>query len=227
MWTAATINSLVEQEKQVDLIYVTSGDYHGPLTGLQRETEIVKAAKILGVTASALHLLRFSEKKLVNVADEAMAKLEETIHTVDADCVVTHDYEGGHTVHDIASFMTSESISAKDRSMWVFPSYHRQPTNRVWNEFVPGRATDYVLSLERTQQQLKKNVFEAHESQAVFFEKLRASGAYEKLFRREVLRVADEIRYDLPPTLPLGYDFTGSPVSFTDFERAMTIIRRR
>jgi len=218
MYTVNIIKSLLDAGKKVDLIYLTSGDYAGEEVGLLREKELANAAEILKIRRDALHLLRFSERKLSAVFSEAIEAVADKLKELQPDCVITHEYEGGHNIHDLVSYcayLGSKQVSA---DLWSFPAYHKQPHERLWNQFSSERKADFTLELDETGTELKHQIFDCHKTQKEFFDRVLASSSKDVLLQREVLRfIGGDLDYTSEPTTPVGYEFTGSPVKFDDF----------
>lgn len=228
MNTACIIKSLVDAGKKVDLIYVTSGDRRGPAVGLQREQEVMKATAMLGVPASNLHLLGFSEPQFEQMMGDVVDAVQELLDWLAPECIVSHDYEGGHHHHDLTSYCAHRGAREMGADMWVFPAYHKQPHNRVWNDFIDGLKADFSLKLDQKQASLKTELFNAHGSQKQFFDRLFATYGKENLLQREVLRfVTKDILYTSKPTDPIGYEFPGSPFKFSAFLATLARVHAR
>jgi LmbE family N-acetylglucosaminyl deacetylase len=221
MNTACLIKSLTDKGKKVHLIYVTSGEHGSDIT-VVREQEAAKAAALLGVKPQALHLLSFPDTTLDAVLDEAADAVTHLLQKLQPECVISHDFEGGHNVHDLVSYCSYEGLKNMAADLWVFPSYHLQPHNRIWNEFIAGRKADFTLRLNEAQVSLKRRVFEVHTTQKKFFERLSSTSGINNLLQREVLRFVDHhIDFTAKPTDPVGYEFPGSPVKFKSFLQAV------
>ena len=139
-----------------------------------------------------------------------------------ADCIIGHDFEGGHNGHDAVSFCTSHATEALRTPFYVFPSYYNCPEQRVWNAFLPGRRASDTLTLSPKEKRLKNEVMQAHKTQQAFFMMVKHSAAKEYIFEREILRhVTKPMDYTAPPASPVGYEFPGSPARFEDFKAAI------
>ena len=55
IYSCAFMHSLVEQGKEVQIIYVTNGDYRGPTYGPLREIETLAAMNLIGVPQEKVH----------------------------------------------------------------------------------------------------------------------------------------------------------------------------
>jgi len=217
MYAAAFIKSLVDASKKVSLIYVTSGNYLADDIAVRRKQEVIKAARLLGVGQNDLYTLDYPEKGFKDVFDKAREETERILQDLHIDCVVTHDFEGGHSVHDFTNLCSYLGSKREGADFWVFPSYHNQPGNRVWNRFIEQRDDDFTLGLNNVQAELKTKIFATHRTQRAFFEKLSPSDK-DNMLKREVFRRIDrDVDYATKPTSPIGYDFEGSPTKFSEF----------
>jgi hypothetical protein len=184
-----------------------------------REKEAANAARFLGVPQERLYLLGYPENTLGRFIHKVVNDVDSLIKRQGIECVVTHDYEGGNSVHDFTSFIGYVCAHRKKIDMWAFPAYHNRPDNRVWNEFLVNRQPDFQLNLNYEQRKDKRKLFKLHVTQKTYFDKLLSSKSGKKnVLGREILRFVDKpIDYTLPPTIPVGYDFSGCPVRFKDF----------
>lgn len=220
VYTVNIIKTLTDAGKRVDFVYVTSGDYAGPDFGPKRELEATKSAEALGVHQSHVYFLRFPERELLSRANEAREAVHEIVQSLSPECIVSHDYEGGHNLHDFVSYCTYTASKKTGADLWVFPAYHGQPASRLWNQFIPGRKADFTLEVDQASQ-LKRRVIEAHATQKDFFDLILHSTSKEPFLSREVLRFMESVDFTKRPTDPLGYEFAGSPVKFSDFAAAV------
>ena len=214
-YTAATIHRLVASGKEVDVVYVTKGDYVSQLIGKERQAELAEALAIIGVSSDRIHRLGISERSLFEHADTALQGVRQCIERVNPDCVVGHDYEGGHNAHDLAGFAASTAAQTCGADFWTFPAYFGPPTERTWNQFIPGREADYEHKLDESDRALKRAVLNAHETQKKWADILMSVPAQDAFLSREVLRdVGATTDYACKPTEPLGYEPAASSERF-------------
>jgi len=223
IYSCAFMQQLIMDGKQVYVLYVTSGDYRGKEQGPIREVEALSSMEIIGVDKEKTHFLRIPERQLMNIVSEMSDAILEVSEMVSPDCIITHDFEGGHNGHDAVSFATSKVSSKYNISLYVFPSYHNWPENRLWNQFTPGKDATDTLLLTKEMKALQERVIKCHKTQESFFQ-LATEGTSSELFKsREVLKAVKEpIDYFQPPTTPLGYEYPGSSITYEDFKDSIT-----
>lgn len=222
IYTCAFIQKLVNEDKKVDVLYVTSGDYQGPEVIEVREKEVRESMRLLNVPMTNIHFMRIPERQLMNKVSETRKNLLAQVIKLAPDCIVGHDFEGGHNGHDAVSFCASRVAEELHISLYVFPAYHGWPEKRIWNQFASHKATD-TLTLTPDMQVLQDQVVATHASQAGFFNTIRQSSSNGLLSAREVLRlVSQPINYAEPPTTPVGYEYPGSKIRFEDFKTAIS-----
>jgi len=222
IYTCAFINELVSRGKEVHVVYVTSGDYQGPEVIEVREKEVKESMQLLSVSWVNVHFMRVPERQLMGTVSETREKLLALATKLNPDCIVGHDFEGGHNGHDAVSFCISRVVEGLNIPLYVFPAYHGWPEKRIWNQFASHEATD-ILNLAPDTKELQDRVIAVHASQAGFFNTIRQSSSNELFSTREVLRlVTQPIDYMSPPTTPVGYEYPGSKLRFEDFKTAIT-----
>lgn len=222
MFMATVIKQVVDAGKRVHLIYLTSGDYRGKEISYLREQEARHASSLLGVHSADLHMLRHPETTLHKVIGDALQTVVNKVQELQPECIITHDYEGGNSVHDYTVFCATQAAKIAEVDVWAFPAYHKQPHERLWNQFVPDRRVDFELELTDEQVRMKYEVFAAHATEKLFFEKVLASTSSSAFTSRELLRFIDEdIDFTKRPTKPVGYDFRGSPTKYRQFKKAV------
>ena len=224
VYSCAFIQELVGNDKKVQVVYVTSGDYQGAEQGPIREAEVLKSMSTLGVSEENVHFLRIPERQLMSKVEDLLEILAKKSEGILPDCIVTHDFEGGHNGHDAVSFVASQTAAQYSTALYVFPAYHDWPEKRLYNQFVaPRQATDILVLTDKTKL-LKNQIIDIHKSQARFFQIIKDSSSSEALMSREVLReVKESIDYTQPPTTPLGYEYPGSSIKFEDFIAAIDV----
>jgi len=222
IYTCAFIQKLVREGKQVDLLYVTSGDYQGPEMMGTREGEVRKSMEVLNVPMANVYFMRVPERALMNKVKEVQQNLFAETCKLTPNCVVTHDFEGGHNGHDAVSFCASRVAEELHLPLYVFPAYHAWPEKRIWNQFASGREATDTLELSSEMKTLQNRVMGAHATQSVFFNAIKASDSYDLFSTREVLRlVSQPMDYTKPPTIPVGYEYPGSKLRFENFKSAI------
>lgn len=224
MYSTTLIKNLVELGKRVVLVYVTSGNRHGDRIGLLREAEAVKVSELLGIPKGRLYLLGITEREVKLHLQDIIKDIASILKSNNVDCVITHDHEGGHSVHDFSSFCGYTCARRQRADLWAFPAYHNQPDRRVINTFVGSRKADLRIALSADQATLKARVIDAHVTQKNYFENLPEI-ALSRLLKREIFRHIDgKVDYTAPPTRPVGFDFEGSPTRLVDFLTAIHTI---
>ncbi len=225
IYTCAYIAELTQLGKSVDIFYVTSGDYTGPEMGPIREKEALESMSVLGVRKESIIFLRYPERELMQRVPEVAKEIFEKITQLHPDCIITHDYEGGHNGHDAVSFCTHRAAQKLEVPLFMFPAYHDWPERRLWNQFAPGREIAFTLALSDEQKALQEKVIAAHKTQESFFNLVKASTSAEFLFKREILRhISIPIDFTLPPTTPVGYEYPGSKIRFEDFKNVILTV---
>lgn len=225
VYSCISISNLLQDGKTVHVLYVTSGDYRGAEIAVVREKEALASMQVIGVPAANVRFLRIPERELMKKIREVREGIFTLAQNLGVECLVSHDFEGGHNGHDAISFCTSHSAQSLGILFYVFPAYHAWPEKRVWNRFVFPREATYVHLLLPEEKTKKEGVVRAHTTQSVFFETLKA-GDQEGLFLlREVLRPGGKPEgYFAPPTSPVGYEYPGSSIRFEDFKKSITVV---
>lgn len=225
IYTCVFISELTNKGKNVDIIYVTSGDYNGADIAIEREKELSKSMQAIGVRNENVHFMRVPERQLMEQALKARDEVLEIATKLNPDCIIGHDFEGGHNGHDLISFIASYAAQKLNTTLFVFPAYHGWPENRKWNKFVSGRNADYEIKLTDEQKQLQNTIVQTHKTQENFMSLLINNADYALFSSREVLRyVSNPIDYITPPESPLGYEYPGSKIKFEDFKNIIEAI---
>src|SRR3989339_1345244 len=107
IYTCVFIAELIKQGKAVDILYVTSGDYNGAEIAIERENELSKSMQTIGVKKENVHFLRVPERQLMDLALKARDEVFAIAKQIKPDCIIGHDFEGGHNGHDLISFTAS------------------------------------------------------------------------------------------------------------------------
>ena len=211
VYGAATFQRLAQAGRSVNLLYVTDGNAGGATAEVRRR-ELEESAALLGNVG--LTQLGIPETVLWEQADAAVESVVNCLTDMRPDCVIGHDYEGGHNMHDFASFCAFLGAQSAEASFWTFPSYYGLPEHRFWNQFIPGRGPDHIQELTDKDRGLKQAVIAAHASQAAFFDRILESSSVNAFLNREVFRRAEDTDYTTPPTDPLGYETPGTTQRF-------------
>lgn len=222
VYSCGLMHRLIEAGSLVSVAYVTSGDSGGNPS--QRESELQNSMDAIGINPANIHLLRFTEIDVIEKLDIITETVKEVVDHVAPNCVVGMDYEGGHEVHDSASFVTSRALLGSDVSQYVFPAYHTINGQRQAGLFLPGREATDVVKLKREEVDVKIRVLGAHCSQIRHFLHLqRQSHEYfQRLFNREVYReVVKPINYTVRPSDEVGYESHRNGFKFEDFKHAV------
>ena len=225
IYTCAFIQQLVNDGKHVDVLFATSGDYQGPDVTIVREAEARASMQLMNVNMEHVHFMRVPERLLLDHVRTVRQDVLALAIAMLADCIVGHDFEGGHNGHDALSFCSSRVAEARQIPLYVFPAYHRRPRERLWNQLVSPRVATDTLTLSPAMQLLQRRVMAAHASQADFFNMVRRSSSYVPFSTREIVRLVSEpINYSEPPTSPVGYEYPGSALRFEDFKSAIGLV---
>jgi len=220
IYTCVTIQRLALQNKTVHVLYVTSGDYNGPKLVEIREKEALEAVQLLGIKSENVRFLRIPEKRLMSELKDVRGQIEQIVAAFDSDCLVTHDFEGGHNGHDAVSYVATKA--ARILPTYTFPAYHDWPERRKYNRFISQHPATETFRLDNEQKDLKRSVMNVHASQKRFMDEILDSDSREQFFDHEKLRKLDEpYDYTKAPTDPVGYEFPGSPIRFADFISAI------
>lgn len=220
IYVCATMQQIMRKGKNLRILYVTSGDYSGPQMQPIREKEIHEALNHIGVDKDSVQFLRIPEKTLLDKLASVRERIKETIAELRPECVITHDFEGGHNGHDAVSY--AATAAAGSLPVYTFPAYHGQPEQRAYNRFIQNHPATETFTLNDSQKKLKKAVMEAHASQKRFMTEIIKSDSSEQFFDREKLRKLEKpYDYTMPPTDPIGYEFPSSTLRFADFVSAV------
>lgn len=226
IYSCAYIQELVQTNKKVQVVYVTSGDYQSAEQGPVREAEALQSMSILSVPEEQVHFLRIPERQLMSKVGDLLEILAKKCDGILPDCIVTHDFEGGHNGHDAVSFVAAQTATQYSSALYVFPAYHDWPEKRLYNQFISQRHPTDILVLTEKMKSLKNQIIGIHKSQAKFFQIIKDSSSVEAFMSREVLReIKEPIDYMQPPMTPLGYEYPGSSIRFEDFKTAIDVLK--
>ncbi len=225
VYCCVLMRRLIEEKKRVDALYLTSGDAGGRKS--EREGEVFCALKQMGMVKENVRFLQIPELELSNTLHRAVSSVLHTMKICGTDCIVGHDYEGGHEAHDLASFCASEiGRLGRIEAHFVFPVYHGSPNKRIGARFKAGREAHVTLPLEKRDRELKQRVLACYGSQREHFESLGCSGSdyFDLLFSRELyFGISEPIDYSVRPTNVVGYEFHRNGFTFDLFQSALDV----
>ncbi len=136
--------------------------------------------------------LRIVDQKAPLAISGIATILEAMFERENTQVVLTHAYEGGHPDHDATAFavhLACRLLRKKGRSLAVLeaPLYHMQGKRLVWQHFVAKSGPRAcLLKLSTQKQALKRQLYEAHDSQkdclsdaSVSVERIRVAPGYD------------------------------------------------
>ncbi len=223
IYCSALLHRLILKQKEVHVLYATSGDAKGQ--GQIREAELRASMELIGVPTTNVHLLAIPEREILENVNKLVVKAGELISQHHIDCFIGHDYEGGHEAHDIVSFVATELVRIHQIDLHiVFPLYHGRPQERKAAQFKPSRKNFLEMMLEPEEKKLKEGILNIHKSQKGHFEGLKRSthNYMDLLKRREVYHVVHEpISFRKKPMEVVGYEYHRNGFTFDDFQEAL------
>jgi LmbE family N-acetylglucosaminyl deacetylase len=227
LYCCVLMKRLVDKGKSVKLLYLTSGDAGGAIK--ERESEVFRSIKHIGVQNKNVLFFRIPEKKLPNTLHRAVASAVQVVKSCGTDCAVGHDYEGGHEGHDLASFCLSEVVRLTEIGTHiVFPVYHGPPGKRRGARFKPARKNPITLPFTGKDHALKEAVLKCYASQKEHFDGLGSSTSdyFDLLFSRELFYLlAAPIDYRSRPMEEVGYELHRNRFTFEEFQLALNKYR--
>jgi LmbE family N-acetylglucosaminyl deacetylase len=227
LYCCILMKRLLKAGKAVEVLFTTSGDAGG--SNEKRERETLCSMNVVGISREHVHFLRIPELEFAQKLKKAVDSALKIAEASKPDCIVGHDYEGGHEAHDLASFCSSEvaRLSGSEAHI-VFPVYHGPPGKRRGARFKPQRINPTILPLSEKDRALKEAVLACYDSQREHFEELGHSCAdyYDLLFSRELfLRICTPIDYGFKPMSTVGYERHRNRFTFKAFLRALEAYR--
>ncbi len=196
---------LLHEGARVHAAWLTSGDYFGQ--GELREAELAKAAGIIGLQDTNVHLLRQPDLGLVSGMVKAAESLTELLATLNPDILFVTAFEGGHPDHDSANFLAyecSERAGIRPR-MYEFPLYNGSGPVRHWkwriNGFPPGGPEILYRPLDDKAVDCKYQMMRTYSSQWMYMVPARLASSRSKLKERgEPYRACPSDRdHTIPP----------------------------
>jgi LmbE family N-acetylglucosaminyl deacetylase len=229
LYCCVLMRRLIEEKKSVDALYLTSGDAGGGRS--KREEEVFLSMKQIGMEKKNVRFLGIPEKKLPHSLHKAVTSAVKMVESRGTDCAVGHDYEGGHEVHDIASFCLSEAVRLGGvEEQFVFPVYHGPPGKRKGARFKPARENPIVLPFTMKERILKETVLNCYDSQKEHFRGLGDSTPdyFDLLFSREIFyNLSTPIDYGSRPMEEVGYELHRNRFTFEKFQLALARYREQ
>ena len=222
LYCSGLMSQLIIEGKTVKAVFITNGD--AGVNAESRVKELNESLDSIGVDISNIVLMAYPEKEVLTSFSAIAGSLREIIVAETPDCVIGMDFEGGHEVHDSASFLTSKSIEGLSLFHFVFPVYHMEQRLRVGAMFNPGLEASDSIQLEAQDVNIKIKVLEAHRGQIGHFLHLQRQSPeyFQRLFSREVFRLINNpINYTLRPLAEIGYESHRNGFKFEDFKRAV------
>ncbi|HVF09480.1 MAG TPA: PIG-L family deacetylase [Abditibacteriaceae bacterium] len=222
VYCCGLMSRLVAAGKTMTAIFLTSGDAGG--NAHVREQEVAASMQGIGISETQTYLLRIPEKAVLGSLGQITSRLAELFAAIGPDCVVGMDYEGGHEVHDAASYATSYCLADYAAAHYVFPLYHNENGQRVAGGFLPSRkATDTILLTDH-ESDIKIRVLEAHRGQIGHFLHLQKRNPeyFKTILCHEIFRkIESPIDYKARPWTEIGYESHRNGFKFADFQDAI------
>jgi LmbE family N-acetylglucosaminyl deacetylase len=169
---SGTIWTLLQKGADISCVWLTSGDFFGQ--GTRREKEIGKAARILGLSSSRIHLFRLPDLGLVRKMERATTLLSEILLSTKPDAIFTTAYEGGHPDHDAANLVAAETCSRLElkSQLLEFPLYNGSGPLKHWrwkiNSFPSGWPDAQYQVLTKQALRIKYRVMMTYSSQWMY-----------------------------------------------------------
>ena len=220
VYCCGLMHQLIDEGKTVKAIFITNGD--AGVNAESRVAELKESLDAIGVQESDIILMAYPEKQVMASFSAIAKALQNIITKVAPDCIVGMDFEGGHEVHDSASFLTSKSIKGLRQTHYVFPVYHIEQGCRVGAIFAPGLEASDNIQLNTLDVNTKIKVLEAHRGQIGHFLHLQRQSPeyFQRLFSREVFRLIEKpMDYTIRPLDEIGYEAHRNGFKYEDFKR--------
>ncbi len=233
---SGTMKMLIDRGAEVHGAWLGSGDFLGQ--GQTRRAERAKAAKIMGLKKSQMHILEIPDTHMLRDLQQAATKVTDLFSKVKPDIVFVTAFEGGHPDHDAANFLAYEASRRTGLSpkLFEFPLYNGTgPFYHWWwkiNDFPPGGPPALSIPLNRAAVDAKYRIMRTYSSQWMYMIPARlASSRTELLQHGEIFRPSPPNRdHAVPPHEGmLNYErwfncFMGT--TFDDFKKAVLRTRR-
>ncbi len=204
-FVSGTIWTLLQKGVDISCVWLTSGDFFGQ--GTRREKEIEKAARILGLSPSRIHLFRLPDLGLLRKIERATSLLSEILESIKPDAIFTTAYEGGHPDHDSANLAVAEScfrLGLKSQLL-EFPLYNGSGPLKHWrwriNSFPPGGPDAQYQALTKQALRIKYRIMMTYSSQWMYMIPARLASRSSRMSR-----IGEPFR-----TFPRDRDYTVPP----------------
>ena len=237
VFIAGTMRVLIERGAEVHGIWATDGNFMGQ--GNVRMGELAKAASILGLDPSRVHLLNQPDLGMIRAPDRAADCAARAINETQPDVICVTAYEGGHPDHDLTNFLAYEAshrAGIRPR-IYEFPLYNGTGPACHWrwriNGFPPDGPPTLYTPLHDGAIRRKHAMMRAYSSQWMYMVPARLACPRQKMRTvgepyRECPRDRD---HTMPPHLgQLNYErwfnrFLGT--RFASFRAALERARTR
>ncbi|MDD5748244.1 MAG: PIG-L family deacetylase [Actinomycetota bacterium] len=135
------MRNLVREGCEVHVAWMTDGAYFVPFE--VRQSESLRAMKMMGVREENLHFLKFPDGRSIRFANRIVEKLALLIEDIKPDEIYTIAYEGGHPDHDfahVAAVVSSRRVAkCKTPVLYEAPLYNSyRSLIPVYSRFVPA-----------------------------------------------------------------------------------------
>jgi LmbE family N-acetylglucosaminyl deacetylase len=190
---SGTMKMLIDKGAEVHGVWLGSGDFieQGPI----RRAELEKAAQILGLKKSRIHMLHLKDGRLVEDMEHGATLLADLFAKIKPENVFVTAFEGGHPDHDVANFLAYEaSRRAGIRpKLYEFPLYNGSgPAHHWWwriNDFPPGGPPVLSNPLNRAAVETKYRIMRNYSSQWMYMLPARLAST-----RSDLLKMGEPYR---------------------------------
>ncbi len=231
-----TMKMLIDEGAEVHGAWLGSGDWLGQ--GPTRRAERFRAAKIIGLKQSRMHVPGIADMHFLRDLEQAARKVADLFSRIKPDIVFVPAYEGGHPDHDAVNFLAYEASrrTGLKPKLFEFPLYNATgPAYKWWwrvNDFPPGGPPALSNPLNRAAVAAKYEIMRTYTSQWMLMIPARLASSREDLLKvGELYRPCPPVRdHTVPPHEGmLSYErwfnfFLGA--GFDDFRRAVLKTRR-
>lgn len=172
VFIAGTMRLLIDRGADVHGIWATDGNFMGQ--GNARRRELARAAAILGLEPSRVHLLNQPDLGMIHDPDRAADCAAGTIKAIQPDVLCVTAFEGGHPDHDVTNFLAYEASyrAGIQPKIYEFPLYNGTGPVRHWrwriNCFPPDGPTTFYTQLHDDAIRRKHAMMRAYSSQWMY-----------------------------------------------------------
>jgi len=179
--------ALMQKMKRAIVVFATDGaphdEYFWKAYGSRerysqiRQEEAREALGIIG--AEAVFLADkveggIADQELFKRLGEAVKAFDQVVEQVQADCLMSLAYEGGHPDHDAACFIASLMGRRRGLPVWESPLYHRTAEGSGAVQTFPKlTGKEIALQVESEALAKKLKMFHAYKSQKLVLEHFR------------------------------------------------------